>query len=96
MTTNEAIKIYIEESKKAAEAKKLADNAKKFLLSIAGDNDRITTDEFIVYVNRTFQDVLDTKALYKDFPDIKETYGKLSPRVSLDPHTIETEKEKAI
>ena len=86
MTINEAITIYLEESAKAAEAKKKADAAKKFILAAAGNLDELTTDSWVVYIRRTLSERLDTSALYHDFPDIKETYGKTTVSTSLDAH----------
>ena len=94
MTLNEAIETYTRESAKASAARKAADAAKKFILASAGDGDKVTTDAWIVYIKRTESIRLDTDALYNDFPDIKETYGKTTISTSLDPHALEGENTK--
>lgn len=86
MTINEAIAIYARESAIASAAKKAADAAKKVILAAVGDGDELTTDEWTVYIKRTPSVGLDTKALYADFPDIKETYGTITYRTTVDPH----------
>ena len=88
MTLNDAITTYIEQQARANEAGKLAAAAKDFILATCGDVDEFTTDLYRVYVKRTQSTRLDTKALYKDFPDIKETYGKTTVSRSLDPHPL--------
>ena len=94
MTLNEAIETYTRESAKASAAKKAADAAKKIILAHAGDSDEITTDAWTVYVKRTTSTRLDTDALYRDFPDIKEDYGKTTVSTSLDAHARTGENTK--
>lgn len=86
MTINEAIATYAREQAAAAEARKKADAAKRFILAAIGDADEFQTDVWTVYAKRTESTRLDTSALYRDFPDIKETYGKTTVSVSLDVH----------
>jgi len=88
MTLNEAISTYMEQHARETEAKKQADAAKKFILAMCEGLDEITTDVYRVYIKRTSSVRLDSAALYKDFPDIKETYGIRSVSVSIDPHVI--------
>jgi len=88
MTLNEAIEIYLTESEKEKASKKAAEAAKAFIKATAGDLDEITTDVWKVYLKRSESFRLDTVALYKDFPDIKETYGKTSVSCSLDIHPV--------
>lgn len=88
MTLNEAIEIYTREDAAAKAAAKAAKAAKEFILAAAGDLDQITTDAWTVYVKASESFRLDTVALYKDFPDIKETYGKTTVSRSLDVHPL--------
>ena len=78
MTINEAIKTYTEQNAIASAAKKAAEQAKKFILSAMGNESELKTDSFIVYLKKTSSTRLDTESLYRDFPDIKETYGKVT------------------
>ena len=86
MTINEAITIYMAEDARAKEAAKKAKAAKEFILAAMGDGSELVTDLYTVYLKTTTSSTLDTKALYKDFPDIKETYGRTSVSKSIDPH----------
>ena len=83
MTIKEAIETYNREKTIESEAKKKAEAAKKFILSFMGDNENIVTDAYTVTLKKTSSFRLDTEALYKDFPDIKETYGKTTVSKSL-------------
>jgi hypothetical protein len=88
MTLNEAIETYAREDARAKAAAKAAKAAKEFILAMAGDLDQITTDVWTVYIKTTESLRLDQAALLKDFPDIKETYGKTTLSRSLDPHPV--------
>lgn len=88
MTLNEAIETYAREDARAKAAAKAAKAAKEFILSMAGGMDQITTDVWTVYIKTTESLRLDQAALLKDFPDIKETYGKTTLSRSLDPHPV--------
>lgn len=88
MTLNEAIETYAREDARAKAAAKAAKAAKEFILSMAGGMDQITTDVWTVYIKTTESLRLDQTALLKDFPDIKETYGKTTLSRSLDPHPV--------
>ena len=88
MTLNEAIETYAREDARAKAAAKAAKAAKEFILAMAGDLDQITTDVWTVYIKTTESLRLDQAALLKDFPDIKETYGRTTLSRSLDPHPV--------
>lgn len=92
MTIIEAIETYNREKAIETEAKKKAEAAKKFILSFMGDNENIVTDAYTVTLKKTASFRLDTEALYKDFPDIKETYGKTTVSKSLIIQATNTEK----
>ena len=94
MTINEAIKTYTEQNAIASAAKKAAEQAKKFILSAMGNESELKTDSFIVYLKKTSSTRLDTESLYRDFPDIKETYGKESVSKSIDVHKLAKEESK--
>ena len=76
MGINEIIAAYIQEKEAEAAAKKRAAAMKNLLLDYAGGRDNFTTDIYTVVVKTTASTRLDTENLYKDFPDIKESYGK--------------------
>ena len=88
MTLNEAVKIYVDSSAIVSAERKKADAAKKFIMAAAGTLDEIKTDKWIVYLKRSVSITLDTKKLYADFSDIKETYGRETVSTSIDAHAI--------
>ena len=76
MNINEIITSYLQAKQAEADAKKRAAAMKDLILQYAGAADNFTTDVYTVVIKTTTSSRLDTDALYKDFPDIKETYGK--------------------
>lgn len=76
MTINEIIAAYNAAKAEETAAKKRAENMKKLILDYAGTADNFTTDIYTVVIKTTVSTRLDTAALYNDFPDIKESYGK--------------------
>ena len=76
MSINEIIAEYIAAKDAENSAKKRAANMKALILDYAKDADNFTTEEYTVVIKSTPATRLDTDALYRDFPDIKETYGK--------------------
>jgi len=86
MTLNQAIETYLQQDAAAKTAAKAAKAAKEIILAAAGTLDTITTDIYTVYVKESMSSTLDTRALYKDFPDIKNTYGKTTVSRSIDVH----------
>ena len=93
MTINEAIETYTRENAAAAAAKKAADAAKKIIFAAMGDGNELVTDAWTVYRTCTYSTTLDLDKLYLDFPDIKETYGKQSPRQHLEARAIRKPEE---
>ena len=85
MSINEIISAYIEAKEAESKAKKTAASLKALILDHAGGNDAIETDKYIVAIKKTVSTVLDTKALYKDFPDIKNDYGRPSEKTDVIP-----------
>ena len=83
MSINEIISAYVSACEEEKRAKKRAEEMKKLILSTMGNNPIFETDLYSVILNKTVSSRIDTKALYADFPDIKETYGKQSISVSL-------------
>lgn len=83
MSINEIISAYVSACEEEKRAKKRAEEMKKLILSAMGNNQLFETDLYSVIMNKTVSSRIDTKALYADFPDIKETYGKPSISVSL-------------
>lgn len=78
MCKNEIIAAYIAATEAEKAAKKQADAMKAMILEFMAGAAAIETDLFSVVVKETETTRLDTKALYKDFPDIKKDYGKPS------------------
>ena len=91
MAINDIIGAYIEAKQTETAAKKQAEMMKKLIVEHAGNNDNFTTDMYTVILKTTTSTRLDTKALYSDFPDIKDTYGKTTTSVSVD--AVKTAKE---
>lgn len=84
MDINTIIAEYIKSKQDENDAKKRAGLMKDMILQYAGDNDNFTTDVFTVVIKTTTSSRLDTAALYKDFPDIKDTYGKTTTSKTVD------------
>lgn len=84
MDINAIIADYIAAKEAERDAKKRAEAMKKAILQHAGDAETFTTDVYNVIIKRTASERLDTDALYKDFPDIKNTYGKITTSTSID------------
>lgn len=84
MTINEIISAYLSAKEAEREAKKQADAMKDLIMSAMENNPLLETDLYTVFAKLTESTRLDTKALYKDFPDIKKDYGKTVTSVSLD------------
>lgn len=93
MTMFEAMTVLMqaEEEKKAAE--KRAKAAREYILQVAGDAETLSAGGLQAIIKRTPRDVIDTKRLYADFPDIKEVYGKTT--VSRSVQIVRAEPEKA-
>lgn len=83
MTANEIICAYMAAQEQKRIAEKKADEMKKLIVSMMGSAPIFETDLYCVIPKRTEKTIIDTKALCKDFPDIKEEYGKQSVSVSL-------------
>lgn len=76
MSINETISAYIEAKEAEAKAKKTVDAMKALIMQYAGNNDVFETTDYIVSIKTTISSRLDTKALYKDFPDVKDVYNR--------------------
>ena len=90
MEINSIIHAYMEtvENRKAME--KQEENLKKMIYDFMGENTFAETGFYFMTIKETATTRLDTKALYKDFPDMKEVYGKTSISKSL----VVTEKQQ--
>lgn len=84
MNINEIISAYLRAKEAEREAKKQADAMKDLIMGAMGNNPLLETDVYSVFAKQTESIRLDTKTLYKDFPDIKKDYGKTVTSVSLD------------
>lgn len=94
MDINTIITMYLKAKEQESIAKKQAETAKKIILDYAKNNDHFVTDVYTVIVKTSDSIRLDTKTLYNDFPDIKETYGKVttSQTITAVENTTATEK----
>ena len=96
MGINEIIAAYIQEKETEAAAKKRAAAMKALLIDYAGGRDNFSTDVYTVVIKTSASTRLDTENLYKDFPDIKETYGKTTTSTTVTAVvTADAEKKTA-
>ena len=94
MNINEIIAEYLKAKQDELTAKKRGSALKELILNHAKDADNFTTDVYTVIIKTTTSSRLDTAALYKDFPDIKETYGKITTSKTVDA-VVTADAEKA-
>lgn len=94
MDINTIIAEYLKAKQDELTAKKRAAAMKELILNHAKGADNFKTDIYTVIVKTTTASRLDTTALYKDFPDIKETYGKITTSKTVDA-VITADAEKA-
>ena len=85
MNINEIIAAYNAAHAEKTRLEKIEKEMKALILDHAGDNDHFSTDVYTVFIKTTMSDGLDTKALYKDFPDIKAEYGRPSEKIDIVP-----------
>lgn len=83
MTINDVVSAYIKAKEAEKEAKKTADAMKSLILEKAGSDPLFETDAYSVFIKRTESTRLDSDALYRDFPDIKQAYGRTSVSCSI-------------
>lgn len=88
MSINEIIASYNAAKQAEKEAKERAEMMKALIIEKAAGAELFTTDIYTVFVKTTTSERLDTKALYKDFPDIKKEYSKVTTSVTIN--AIET------
>ena len=84
MDINTIIADYIRAKQEESSAKKAAAAAKEMILQHANGADNFMTDVYTVIIKKTQSVRLDTETLYKDFPDIKREYSKVTESTSLD------------
>ena len=75
---NSIVSEFVALTEMEKQTKKRIDELKAIIFDHAGDSDSFTTEGYTIVIKQTESIRLDTKALYKDFPDIKNTYGKTS------------------
>jgi len=80
---NSIILEYLSETEKRKAAEKREKALKDLIIAYAGNLDNFTTDIYTVVIKTTTSSRLDTVALYHDFPDIKETYGRTTTSKSI-------------
>ena len=94
MNINDVITSYLQAKQAETDAKMRAPAMKELILQHAGDADNFTPDVYTVLVKTPTSSRLDTAALYKDFPDIKDTYGKTTTSKTVDA-VVTADAEKA-
>lgn len=96
MDINTIIANYLQEKAAEAAAKKRAEAMKTLILDHAKNADNFTTDVYTVVIKTSSSVRLDTAALYRDFPDIKDTYGKTTTSTTVTAViTADAEKKTA-
>ena len=95
MTINEIVARLDAVSSALAPLKKEYDALRKQVLAYAGDRDYFETDDNAVFIKNTPSTRLDTAALYKDFPDIKDVYNKTTFSRSVDIRAKQAEVKTA-
>ena len=83
MSINQIIRDYLQAKETEKQAKKQADNLKRLILDAAKDNPLFETDAYSVFIKKTESTRIDSDALYRDFPDIKQAYGRTSVSCSI-------------
>ena len=78
MTINEIVAAYIDAKEEQKVLNARVKELTAIILDTADGRSVFDTDDYTVTVSATESLRLDTDALYKDFPDIKATYGKVS------------------
>lgn len=96
MDINTIIENYLAAKQAEAENKKRAAAMKELIMQHAGAADNFTTDIYTVVIKTTTAARLDTAALYKDFPDIKQVYEKATTSKTINAVlTASAEKKSA-
>lgn len=96
MNINDVISSYLAAKAAEAENKKRAAAMKELIMQHAGAADNFTTDIYTVVIKTTTAARLDTAALYKDFPDIKQVYEKATTSKTINAVlTASAEKKSA-
>jgi len=76
MTTNEIIAAYLAAKEAEKQAKKEKEKLQAMILDAAGDADFFETDAYRIMIDTRTRTSIDTDAVYKDFPEFKDVYGK--------------------
>jgi len=84
MSINEIIASYNAAKEAEKVAKATAEKMKALIIEAAKGAELFTTDLYTVTLKTSESVRLDTKALYKDFPDIKAEYGKVTSSVTVN------------
>lgn len=83
MTINEAVSALVTAREREKALKKEIETLSALIKDHAGSADTFVTDDFTVIMKTTISNRLDTKALYKDFPDIKDVYNRPTTSMSI-------------
>lgn len=76
MEINTIINLYNSAKEQEKEAKKQAEKLKALILNHASGADFFETEDYNVMIQDRISTRIDTETLYKDFPDLKDVYGK--------------------
>lgn len=82
---NSIVSEFIALTETEKQTKKRIDELKAIIFDHAGGSDSFATDDYTIIIKQSESFRLDTKALYSDFPDIKNTYGKITISKSIIP-----------
>lgn len=75
---NSVISDYLTHTETAKKASAAAKAEKELIMQYLAGADSIETTDYMLIVKTVNSARLDTTALYKDFPDIKNDYGKVT------------------
>lgn len=93
-TNNSAIAALIKAREDKRDAEKREKAAADFIKAYAAGRPAFETEDYSVILDKRTRNGLDTAALYKDFPDIKETYGTTTEYIVITVAVKETDAEK--
>lgn len=76
MNINEMIENYLKAKETEKAAKKESEYLKDMILLYAGQKNAFNTESYNIIIKTQKRTSIDTERLYKDFPEMKQVYGK--------------------
>lgn len=92
---NEIVAAYNAAKARESAAKKEKDLCSAMILEYANGAEFFETDDFRVMLGNRSRSGIDTKKLYKDFPDIKDVYGTTTTYTVIDAQKKESAGKKS-